>query len=81
MHFGILLLTGRQDVICVKCRFDEIDARAADPAAIRRDMRAFDVPIGRAHNVRKLRYPHDDMGAYMPEFDDEDFDGNEDPRA
>lgn len=51
--FGTLVKGNREDSLCVKCRFSEIDSKYSRPEDIRRDMRKADIPVN--GNGKKLR--------------------------
>lgn len=44
--FGVLAATQMPDTLCVKCRFDSIDAYHSDTRGIRSDMAEYGVPFG-----------------------------------
>ncbi len=53
-QFGTLAESGQTDKLCVKCRFNSIDAKYSDPESIRREMvQDYDIPVNR--RARKLR--------------------------
>lgn len=45
--FGTLVHGNRVDDLCVKCRFNEIDAKYSKPEDIREDMRRMGIPVAR----------------------------------
>lgn len=53
VRFATLVHGNRKDDLCVKCRFNEIDAKYADPEGIREDMRRVGIPVAR--RGKKLR--------------------------
>jgi hypothetical protein len=68
--FGVRVDTGKTDELCVACRFDVIDGKHADSAAIRDDMRRSGVNVRGAG--RTLRFePGADVRPRIGEVDDD----------
>lgn len=72
--FALLRETNQLDKVCIKCRFNKIDSRAASPVGIRQDMIDSGVPVSRRRvgNAHRLRFG-------LPEDDPESIDVVDDP--
>lgn len=46
VRFATLEKTGYRDTLCVRCRFDSIDARHSDIRQIHKDMEDVGIPLG-----------------------------------
>lgn len=53
--FGTLVHGNRVDELCVKCRFNEIDAKYSNPEDIREDMRRSGIPVARLRQKKRSR--------------------------